>query len=79
MGSTLAGAQAVLSDQIGLRTREHLRSFRLAGKTGPSGARGPASWWDRSMNRLHDALPSFNLRDSMRSAQDDRVSESTFF
>ena len=77
MGSTLAGAQAVLSDQIGLRTREHLRSFRLAGKTGPSGARGPASWWDRSMNRLHDALPSFNLRDSMRSAQD-RVSESTF-
>ena len=78
MGSTLAGAQAVLSDQIGLRTREHLRSFRLAGKMEPSGARGPASWWDRSMNRLHDALPSFNLRDSMRSAQDDRVSESTF-
>ena len=78
MGSILAGAQAVLSDQIGLRTREHLRSFRLAGKMEPSGARGPASWWDRSMNRLHDALPSFNLRDSMRSAQDDRVSESTF-
>ena len=77
MGSTLAGAQSVLSDQIGLRTREHLRSFRLAGKTGPSGARGPASWWDRSMNRLHDALPSFNLRDSMRSAQD-RASEPTF-
>ena len=76
MGSTLVGAQSVLADQIGVRTREHLRSFRLAGKTGPSGARGPASWWDRSMNRLHDALPSFNLRDSMRSAQD-RASEPT--
>mgnify|MGYP002062160657 FL=1 len=76
MGSTLVGAQSVLADQIGVRTREHLRSFRLAGKTGPSGARGPASWWDRSMNRLHDALPSFNLRDSMRSAQD-RTSEPT--
>ena len=76
MGSTLVGAQSVLADQIGVRTREHLRSFRLAGKTGPSGARGPASWWDRSMNRLHDALPSFNLRDSMRFAQD-RTSEPT--
>ena len=60
MGSTLAEAQSVLSDQIGIRTREHLRSFRLAGKTGPSGARGPASWWDRTMNRSYDALSSFN-------------------
>ena len=77
MGSSLSGAQSVLADQIGLRTREHLRSFRLAGKTGPSGARGPASWWDRSMNRLHDALPNFNLRDSMRSAQD-RMPEPSF-
>ena len=74
MGSTLAGAQAVLSDQIGHRTREHLRSFRLTGKMGPSGARGP---WDRSMNRLHDALPSFNLRDSTRSGRNP-VSESSF-
>ena len=51
----------VLSDQIGIRTRD-IYDRSVGWQDGPSGARGPASWWDRSMNRLHDALPSFNLR-----------------
>ena len=70
MANSLSSAQSVLADQIGLRTREHLRSYQLAGKTGPEGARGPSSWWDQSMNWLGNRMPEFNMRDSMRSMQE---------
>ena len=70
MANSLSGAQSVLADQIGLRTREHLRSYQLAGKTGPVGARGPSSWWDQSMSWLGNRVPEFSVRDSIRSMQE---------
>ncbi len=71
MANAMIGMQSVIADQIGARTRSHLRLKQFGRRSvvaAPQGAAGPEGWFDSSMEWLHEKLPSWDARDAMRTA-----------
>jgi len=68
MVGVLIQLQGTFSDQIADRTRSHLRYKNWGNPTrSPQGAQGPEAW-NNSLDALNASLPSWDARESLKSA-----------